>query len=70
MVQKKHLVVRSIWYQVIAGQLYKMVVDQVLCHCILDHEGVGVLWKYHSGVARVHLGGKATTEKFLQVGLW
>jgi len=68
--QKKHLVVREANYQLIAGQLYKMELDQVLRHFILNYKCEGVLWECHAGIAGGHVGGKATPQKFLQAGLW
>ena len=69
-VQKKHLVVRAGYYQLIAGQLYTMGLDQILRHCILDHERECVLWECHAGIAGGHIGGKCTAQKVLQVFLW
>lgn len=33
--QRRHLVVRAVYYYLIAGHLYKMGLDQILRHCIL-----------------------------------
>jgi hypothetical protein len=52
------------------GKLYKLGLDSILRRCVLDHERQDILWEFHSGVVRVHVGGKATVKKFLQVGLW
>jgi len=57
-------------YQLIVGKLYKLGLDSILRRCVLDHERQDILWECHSGVARGHVGGKATTQKVLQVGLW
>lgn len=35
--QRRHLVVRAADYQLIIGNLYKMGLDQILRHCILQH---------------------------------
>jgi hypothetical protein len=37
---------------------------------VLDHEILDILWECHSGVAGGHVGGKDTTRKILQAGLW
>jgi hypothetical protein len=68
--QKYHMVVRAVDYQFIAGQLYKLGLDSILRRCILDHERQEILWQCHSGVMGGHVGGKAITQKVLQVGLW
>jgi len=68
--QRRHLVVRATDYQLIAGHLYKMDLDQLLRHCILRHERNDGLWEFHAGVARGQVGDKATTRKILQEGLW
>jgi len=59
--QKKHLVVRAVDYQLIAGQLYNLGPDEILRRCILDHEKASILEEVHRGVARGHYGGKATS---------
>jgi hypothetical protein len=68
--QKCHMVVREMEYQLITGQLYKLGQDSILRICVLDHETQDILWECHSGVAGGHVGGKATTQKVLQYGLW
>jgi len=37
---------------------------------MLDHERPYILWECHSGVVGEHVGGKETTKKILQGGLW
>lgn len=68
--QKRHLVVHAAEYQLIAGQLYKLGLDEVLRKCILDHEHEAIMWECHSGVAGGHVGAKSTARKVLQFGLW
>jgi hypothetical protein len=63
-------VVHAADYQLIAGQLYKLGLDNILRHCVLDHERPNILWECHSGVVRGHVGGKETSLKILQEGLW
>jgi hypothetical protein len=36
--QHHQLVTRSVDYQLIVGQLYKLGVDGILCRCVLEHE--------------------------------
>jgi hypothetical protein len=37
-VQKKNLVVRVAYYQLIAGNLYKLSVDNIIRRCVIKHE--------------------------------
>ena len=55
--QKRHLIVRVTDYQLIAGHLFKMGLDQVLRWCIFQHEREDVLWECHVRVAGGHVGG-------------
>ena len=50
--QKRHMVVRVAYYQLIAGQLHKLRLDSLLRRCVMDHVRLDVLWECHSGVAR------------------
>ena len=68
--QKKQLVVQATNFQLIAGQLYKMGPDEILCHCVLEHEWPMTLNEVHAGVAGGHYAGKAILRKILQAGLW
>jgi hypothetical protein len=43
-------------YQLIVGQLYKLGLDSILRHCVLDHERPDILWECHSGVVGGHVG--------------
>lgn len=45
-----------------------MGLDQILHHCILDHECKGILWECHAGIVG-HVGGKSISWKVLQVCL-
>ena len=50
--------------------MYKLEIDKILRRCLLDHERKDILWECHSGITGGHIGGKVTTQKFLQVGMW
>jgi hypothetical protein len=54
----------------ITGQLYKLGIENILRRCVLDHERQDILWEFHSRVVGGHVGGKATTHKVLQEGIW
>ncbi len=41
--QKKQLVVRATNFTLIAGQLYKMELDEILHRCVLEHEKTLIL---------------------------
>ena len=49
--RKKQLVVRAADFTLIAGQLYKMGHDEILCRCVLEHENPLILAEAHSGAA-------------------
>jgi len=68
--QKKQLVVKEAYYQLIAGHLYKLGPDEILRRCILNHEKTSLLEEAHGGVTGGHYAGKATTQNILKVGLW
>jgi hypothetical protein len=59
-VQKKHFVVRDIDYQLIAGHLYKLGVDNILRRCVMEHERNVILVEEHEGFVGGHYTGKAT----------
>jgi hypothetical protein len=67
---KRHLVVCSAYYQLIAEQLYKLGLDNIFRRYILDHEPSKIFWECHSRVAGGHVGGKSSADKILQVELW
>jgi hypothetical protein len=69
-VQKKNMVVRAAYYQLIAGHLYKMGVDSILRRCVLEHERPRILAEAHEGNIGGNYAGKAITQKVLRVGLW
>ena len=58
--QKKQLVVRAVDFTLIAGQLYNMGPDEILCRCVLEHENPLILAEAHSSAAGGHYAGKST----------
>ena len=68
--QKKQLVVRAADFTLIAGQMYKMGLDEILRRCVLEHEKPLILAEAHSGAAGGHYAGKSTAQKILAAGLW
>lgn len=68
--QEKQLVVKSLHYQLITGQLYKLGLDDILRRCILNHDKSTVLDEAHGGISGGNYPGKATTQKILRAGLW
>ena len=68
--QRKNLVVRAADYQLIAGHLYKMGVDNILQRYVLEHERPRILEEAHEGVAGGHYIGKDIMQKVLHAGMW
>lgn len=68
--KKKELVVRVADFSLIAGQLYKMGLDKVLCRYVPAYERHSILDEEHGGVVGGHYAGKATTQNILHAGLW
>jgi hypothetical protein len=69
-IQKKQLVVRTAYFSLIDGQLYKMGPDEILRRCVMEAERQLILIEAHEGIAGGHYAGKSTTQKILRVGLW
>ena len=57
-------------FTLIAGQLYKLGLDEILRRYVLEHERRRILEEVHAGVAGGHYAGKLTAQKVLTVGLW
>ena len=57
-VQKKQLVSKVADFQLIIGQLYKMGLDEIIRHCVLEHERPMVLNESYDGVVGGHYVGK------------
>jgi hypothetical protein len=53
-VQKKTLVVRVVYYKLIAGHLYKMGANNILGRSVLEHEIHRILAEAHEGIAVGH----------------
>ena len=58
--QKKQLVVKAADFTLIAGQLYKLGLDEVLRRCVMLHEKEAIIREAHSGTAGGHFAGKLT----------
>jgi 6-phosphogluconolactonase (cycloisomerase 2 family) len=57
-VQKKQLVVKATYYQLIAVNVYKLGVDGLLRQCMLEHERPVILLESHEGIAGGHYASK------------
>ena len=44
--------------------------DEILCHCVLEHERLMILKEAHAGVVGGRYIGKYTVHMILQPGLW
>jgi hypothetical protein len=53
-------VVKEAYYQIIAGNLYKLGADGILRLCLLEHERIMILSEENEGIAGGHYAGKAT----------
>ena len=67
--QKKQLVVHAADFTLIARQLYKLGLDEILRRYVLEHERRRILEEAHVGVARGHYVGKPTMQKVLITGI-
>ncbi len=68
--QKKLLIVHASKFQLIAGKLYNMGLDEILHRCVMEKEPPTILAKAHDGIVLGHYAGKDTTQKVLRSGLW
>jgi hypothetical protein len=68
--QNKQLVVRATYFSLVAGQLYKMGLDEILRRCVMEIERPVILIEADEGIAKGHYAGKATAQKVLRDGLW
>jgi hypothetical protein len=48
--QKKQLVVKSLYYQLMVGNMYKLGTYGILGFCVLEHEIPMILTKVHRGI--------------------
>jgi hypothetical protein len=67
--QKKQLVVRAIEFSLIAGQLYKMGLDEIFRRCVMEAKRPLILAKSHEGIVGGHYVGKETMQKVPRAGL-
>jgi hypothetical protein len=64
-IHKKQLVVHTIDFSLISGQLYKMGPDEILRRCVMEAERPLILTESHEGITGGQYVGKETTQKFL-----
>jgi hypothetical protein len=53
-IQKKQLVVRTAYFQLIAGKLYKMGPNEILRRCVMEVERLLILVEAHKGIIEGH----------------
>jgi hypothetical protein len=63
-VQKKKMVVKDTYYQLIIGSLYKLGIDVVLRRCLLEHERSMILEEEHDGIAGGHYARREIPQKY------
>lgn len=66
MQQKKELVVRFGEFLEMAGHLYKMGLDEVLCQYVAKYEQHNIMAEVHGGVGGGHSACKAITYNILR----
>jgi hypothetical protein len=69
-IQKKQLVFHAADFQLIAGQLYKMGLDEIMRRCVMEAEIPLILTKAHEGIEGGNYAGKETMHKVLIAVLW
>jgi hypothetical protein len=57
-------------FQLIAGQLYKMGLDEILRRCVMEEKIPWILEESHEGITGGHYTGKETTQNISKAGLW
>jgi hypothetical protein len=56
--QKKSLVVKATYYQLIVGNLYKLGAHGILIRCMLEHDRSMILSEVHEGIVGGHYACK------------
>jgi hypothetical protein len=51
-------VVKEIYYQLIAGNLYKLGAEKILRRCVLEHERLMILEEAYHGIVGGNYAGK------------
>ncbi|KAH9316535.1 hypothetical protein KI387_025162, partial [Taxus chinensis] len=63
--EKKQLAIHTKPYMLISGDLYKLGRDEVLHHCVLEHEHIDIMEEACGGIAGGHYAGDTTgTQDF------
>jgi hypothetical protein len=62
--------VKATNYQLIARNSYKLGVDGILRHYVLEHEILMILEESHDGIVGGNYAGKEMTSNILRAGLW
>jgi hypothetical protein len=69
-VQKKHLVVRVVDYQLFVDHLYKLGANNILRRCVMEHERPIISAEAHERIFGEHYAGTTIVKKVLCIGLW
>ena len=67
---KKILTIKSTPFTLINETLYKLVLDDILCQCALEHERHDIIQEAHSGATSGHFLVETTIKKIIQSGMW
>jgi hypothetical protein len=68
--QRKQLVVHVVDFSLIAGQLYKMGLDEILRRCVMETKRPLILAEAHEDIRGGHYAGRKIAQKVLRAGLW
>jgi hypothetical protein len=68
--QKKKLVVKAPYYQLIVGNCYKLGEDDILQRCVLEHKRPIILSESHEGIVGVHYARKEKAQNIFHIGIW
>ena len=63
--QKKRLVAKDTYFQMICGELYKLGPHEILWHYVLEHEQEYILTESHDRLVGGHYSGRETTNNIL-----
>jgi len=70
MQHKKEFVVKVNFFSLIAGHLYNMGPDEILCRYVSKHKRQIILIEAHNGAIGGDYARKTTTQKILRARLW
>jgi hypothetical protein len=64
------MVTHSVDYQLISKQLYNLGIDDILHHCVIEHECNSISYESHEGIVGSQNSSKDIVCKVLHIGIW